>query len=195
MLRKYKFIAIGSIARVGKDTLCNLLIDEFNKIGLYARRFSFADALKEELSGLVDGLNLCVWTTNTEEKTLIRPLLVEYGKIRRKLSHGQYWWKQINPQIQLSIGRNEIPILTDCRYAEIKGTDELDFVKNNGGLLVDIDRLDENGVLFPPANKEEAENGPKLRANADFIITWNTVKDLNELRPYAKEIREKFLGA
>jgi hypothetical protein len=91
-LKYHSFIGISGSARSGKDTLCRALIRKFKKMNKKVERLSIAgDLIKKDLNSLIKNVaGIDTFTENTEEKELIRPLLVEYGKILRKKTKGRY---------------------------------------------------------------------------------------------------------
>ena len=88
-------IGICGNARCGKDTMAELIQEALADINVKSKKINLADSLKDELRDLVDKtLGIDVYTDNTEEKTIIRPLLVTWGShVRRKLDPN-VWIKQ-----------------------------------------------------------------------------------------------------
>lgn len=173
-------IGITGCARVGKDSFYQFAAEYFNSKGKTCERFAFADELKRDLEDFVfSKTGISVWTENTEEKSIIRPLMVEYGKIQRNLSKGQCWIKKLIPALPSSTA--DYIFITDARFAEFEN-DEASFIKSIGKLIhitrykTDIGFREEYG----PANEEEAKNDPKMKAAADFRFSWEDFKNDKE---------------
>ena len=125
---------------------------------------------------------------SNEEKELIRPLMVAYGKCRRSQTEGKYWTSLLSEKIKEFDNEDIIPIITDVRYIEYK-EDEYTWIKNYNGILIHISRKLDSGNLVPPANIEEKSNDNKLKAVADFSVCWETCQDTN----FLYELMEKNL--
>lgn len=183
----YPLIGISGAARVGKDTLCRALIREFKKINLIAIRKSIAgDTVKKDLQELLmQKLNIDSFTENTDEKTLLRPILVEYGKLMRNTSHGRYFIDNFE------YSRNTINIIPDIRYAEYK-RDELSWLKDESkGVLIFLEREE-----ISDANETEKINNKIIRNFADHYIRWgrldeNDEKEKTLINSYAREFLVK----
>ena len=82
-----KLIGLTGFARSGKDTFYIRAANYLANTDNLAFRFAFADVLKRECDPLLMlNAGISAFTSNPEEKELIRPLLVAYGTgIRRKL--------------------------------------------------------------------------------------------------------------
>jgi len=160
-------ISTCGLARSGKDTFCRLLIAKLSQRGIRAERFALADSLKEKmLPFLVENFNINVFDCTTEQKELIRPLLVDFGKIKRIQTEGKYWTRLLENQISQS--QAKVAIITDVRYDEYP-EDEIFWARNQmKALVVYISRT---GIV--PPNKEEAENDPRLRKAADYTVNWD----------------------
>ncbi len=175
---KNMLIACAGNATVGK----NCTVDCFKEIfpSLDIVEHSFALELRLELAEFVKKtLGISVFTKDPEEKKLIRPLLVAWGKIRRIQSNGTYWWKKIDGKVTEALNDKSIVFISDCRYMEYPGTDEYYWLKKKGGKVIYVTRFDENGVEIPPANDEEYLNGPKIKLEANYHLSWETTLDRN----------------
>jgi hypothetical protein len=190
-----RVIGLSGVAGSGKDTLFSLLALRNPKI----KRFALADYLKKEMSPFIKTLyGIDIFNCSREEKNLIRPILVSHGKIKRTITHGTYWTSKLTEEITkfLTEDPENIAIITDIRYAEYE-EDELHWLKNEmGGYLIHISLILENNQKLLPPNKEEEQNDPLLKKNADYRITWNKVepfsfKNLN-LLTHADKV-EKFI--
>ena len=147
----HNIIGISGAARSGKDTLCRGLLrvlkQEYNIEGI--RKSIAGDRIKEDLYELFQSkFNLNIFTEKSEEKELIRPLLVEYGKILRKRTQGRYFIENFKKQ------ENAINIITDIRYVEYP-KDEGYWIKNEiNGFLVFIERKN----IFDANDAEKSNN-------------------------------------
>lgn len=179
-------IGISGPARSGKDTLCNQFLEILNEMKISAYRSAFADQLKLECEKFIkDTLDIDVFTNDTEEKNIIRPMLVTWGThVRRKLDN-DIWIKKL----EQSMKNDSITIIPDVRFRN-----EFEFVKNNNGYIFFIDRIDNNGNAIPDANEDEIENNKFLRENCDSSFVWNTTEDKNILISIAFEIISNTIG-
>jgi len=176
-----KIIGISGVATSGKDTLCNLISRYLAQKNIETKRVALADKLKEDLKDfLIEKFNVDITKPTIEEKTLVRPILVSYGKVKRNLTKGTYWTNKINSDIDDLLNNNILPIITDIRYMEYP-EDEFSWLKKKNGVLIHISRLDSNDKLIPPANSEEKENDKMIKENADLSCTWKTQEDLDSL--------------
>lgn len=162
-----QIIGISGNALVGKDTLCNSMIKVFKeKYKLNANRISLAgDTVRLDMQKFIwDKFQIDVWNPTMEEKTLIRPLLVEYGRVQRELTKGRYFIDKFKP-----IG--DISIAPDVRYAENK-KDELYWITEEvDGFLIFLER---DGNF--PANSYEEVNNQKIKEKANLILNIPTFK-------------------
>ena len=180
----YSFIGISGSARSGKDTLCRALIRKFKKMNKKAERRSIAgDLIKKDLNSLIKKVaNIDTFTENNEEKELIRPLLVEYGKILRKKTKGRYFLDNFEEKT------NTIHIIPDIRYCEYE-KDEIYWLKNEkNGFLIYLERENIN-----PANETEEKNNVTIKTIADVCMYWkslneNDPEDLKKIDIFADEV-------
>jgi len=177
-------IGISGAARSGKDTLCRSLIREFKKVNKQAVRKSLAgDIIKNDLNILIQSkLNLNCFTENTKEKELLRPLMVEYGKLMRNKTHGRYFTSNF------LLEPDKINIIPDIRYAEYKN-DEIYWLKNEmNGFLIFLER---EGI--DSANQTEEDNNKKIKLKSHLYLKWNSLDENNPeqlkiIDDYAKRI-------
>jgi hypothetical protein len=179
-------IGLSGAAGVGKDTLCQVILDLFKECP--AKRYSVAgDFIKNDLDQLLQKtIGISAFTTNAEEKTNIRPLLVEYGRLMRNQTKGRYFIEKLENDI--NFGHQCIPIITDIRYAEYE-RDELFWLKNEkNGLLVFLDR---EGI--EPANEFEEKNNILLRNNCSLYFKVRSASDyISVLTPIAEKIIKSY---
>lgn len=192
-----KMIGLTGVARSGKDTFYSILKKYLEEKGIKSQRLAFADALKNELYEFTkDNFKIDLLNCTPEDKEIVRPLMVAYGKCRRSQTEGKYWTSTIEPKVNALIVDNKIPIITDVRYIEYKD-DEYSWLKSHNGLLIHISRKLNDGSFIPPANIEEKANDNKLKAVSDISITWETCQDVNFLyelmQKQFKNIYERYM--
>jgi len=190
-------IGLTGVARAGKDTFYSILNKYLKEKNISTQRLALADELKKELADFVEkkfkfDLNKC----DGHDKEMIRPLMVAYGKCRRTQSDGKYWTSLVDSRVKELKREKIIPIITDIRYIEYK-EDEYSWLKAHNGILIHISRKLDDGSYIPPANIEEKSNDNKLKAVADYCISWETCQDVNFLyelmQKHLKNIYEKYL--
>jgi hypothetical protein len=172
MIMDYPIIGIAGAARSGKDTLCKGLIKFFKSKNLKAERVSLAgDTIKKDLKTIIyKKTNIDSFTENIQQKTLIRPLLVEYGKLMRNITKGRYFIDFFERKEDI------IPIITDIRYAEYE-KDELYWLKKEvNGFLVFI----KHEFVFD-ANETEKRNNKLIKKEANYRLNWSTLDENNPL--------------
>lgn len=180
-------IGLCGNARCGKDTMARLIQEALADINVKSKKINLADSLKDELRVFVyDRLGIDVDTDNTEEKAIIRPLLVTWGtNIRRKLD--------VNIWIKKALEK----MTEQCVYIvpDIRFSNELAWLRQHNSYCIYIDRIDGENIV-PPANEDEAANNPILKANSDFQLTWQTVGDEKEkmLKQVAIEVLQKTIN-
>ena len=173
-------IGITGVATSGKDTLYLLLKKYFEEKGLKVQRYALADLLKKDLEKFVlDKFNLNIFELSKQDKELLRPVLVAYGKIKRINSSGRHWIDQINHLLE-SRDKATIPIITDIRYQEYEKDEAFWLKKENKGILIHISRI-YSGKLVPPANQEEMNNDKILKKESDYSLIWCTENNPEKL--------------
>ena len=176
-----KIIGISGVATSGKDTLYNLISRHLSEKNIITQRIALADKLKEDLHEFVlEKFKVDIMKPNIDDKTLVRPILVSYGKIKITITKGTYWTKMVEENIETLLKKKILPIITDIRYHEYP-EDEFYWLKKQGGILVHISRIGTDGKTISPANIEEKENDKRIKENADFAYTWETQDDLDTL--------------
>lgn len=190
-------IGLTGVARSGKDTFFSILKKYLEEKNIKSERLAFADNLKLELYDFTkQNFKIDLFKCDTEQKEMVRPLMVAYGKCRRSQSEGKYWTSLLDPKIKDLQKSNILPIITDVRYIEYRD-DEYSWLKSHDGILIHISRKLDDGSFIPPANVEEKANDNKLKAVADMSISWETCQDPNFLydlmQKQLKAVYEKYL--
>lgn len=173
-----KLIGVSGVARAGKDYFAKALEKHLEKQGYRVKRFALAYALKLDLRDLVKSkVGIDTFTEDSEEKAIIRPLLVAWGKVLRVVSKGQYWCNKLEDIIcEHSL---DFAIITDIRYDEYE-VDEIHFIKNNKGHLIHLTRRMDDGTILAPPNEDEAKNDPRMAAGASVRYTFPNFLKLTE---------------
>lgn len=201
-------IGCSGVARSGKDLFCSILKKQiFEKYGLTVTQMALANELKKDCEDFIKTkLGFDVWTDNTAEKNIFRPILVEYGFIKRTQTNGRYWVEKLTNSIKESTA--DIVLVSDIRYAHYD-VDEVQWLKNEmGGILVHISKfqwmvekstdVNQKKVFTPPPNEQERINDPKVHAMADYKFEWEDrvhdgVSDLLHDK-YLNDVVEKFVS-
>lgn len=173
---------IAGVARSGKDTLAKYIHKKLEKNGTIAAKISFASAVKIDLDVfLKEKLNISAFTEKTEEKNIIRPLLVAYGTdVCRNNIDKDFWVKKIQKRVETNIKNNIITIIPDVRYKN-----EIQWIKNLGGYVIHVSRC---GI--EPANLEEKANDPIVEKLSDYKLKWKNFSD--EKKTCTRHVAELF---
>jgi len=185
----YEPIGIAGNAFVGKDTLCNYLIQEFkNKHKIKAKRCSIAgDTIRKDLKSLLlKKASIDIYHNYPEEKELIRPIMVEYGRLMRKLTQGRYFINQI--ETKKNFGANFIPIIPDIRYSEYPFDEDHWLLNEKNGLLIYLERKD-----IKPANFFEKNNNKVLKQRANIVINVPNFNNMNDYLPKMQKNIDKIV--
>jgi hypothetical protein len=136
-----RILGLCGYAKVGKDTIAN-------KIGF--PRAAFADALKEDLEVIIrERFGIDVHKCLPHEKSLIRPVMVEWGRLGRAWDPA-HWIKRV--RIPVRCKYEERMVISDVRYAN-----EVQAIYDAGGVVV---YLWDDGI--EPANEEERQSFAEL---------------------------------
>ncbi len=170
-----KIIGICGNAGVGKNTMLECLDRYFieARLGL-CKYFSLGDICREEADPYCkEQFGISAYTKDREEKNLIRPIIVETVKIKKK-QNPNYYVNKIKAPIQAAIKSKYIPIFPDIRYPE-----EFNFLKKKKAIFIFIDR---DGC--PPANNEELTHNEYLKANSDYNVKIPTFQNPADVYDY-----------
>jgi hypothetical protein len=173
-------IGISGYARSGKDTFGESLQKVLGQYGIRAKTYALATQLKIDINFLTEGdFGINAFTKDDEEKKIIRPLLVGYGEAWRR-ADPEHWLSIIDSNLE----PRTLPIITDIRYEN-----EADYILENQGFLLNINRTLPDGNFVLAANKEEEENHPSVLSKCHFNLCWKTTEDKNEI----EQIVENFI--
>ena len=159
-----RIILISGFARSGKDTLANGLVKEFAKADKEAVVTKFAIALKRALQLALNDVGLGhidVFTEDTAEKEILRPLLVEFGKYCRAKDKNVFVNRTLKDvDAMLKQGKDAV-VISDCRYLN-----EAKLVRAYGANeLVEVDRFHIERRNNKAANDEEANSIAHMNVN------------------------------
>lgn len=106
-------------------------------------------------------------------------MLVGYGEAWRN-ANPDHWLEILDSNLE----PRTLPIITDIRYEN-----EADWVIENDGFILNLNRSLPSGNFVKAANKEEELNHPLVLQKCHFDLCWNTTEDQNEI----EEIVENFI--
>lgn len=184
-----KIIGISGLARSGKDLFTSVAQKILTEKGFKTERYALAYELKSDIKDLIfKQTKIDVFTENTEEKNIIRPMLVAYGDVMRKVSDGKYWTTKVENKISTS--KADFVFITDIRY-DVYPEDECYWLQRKmGGKLIHITKYQMAEApskrristakpvkIYEAApNEHELFNNPKVRAKADYAFEWEDYK-------------------
>lgn len=166
-------IFISGLARSGKNTFGDLIQQYLaEKHSITSRQFSFAEQLKSDLDPFLSKFGFNVWTEDTKEKTLIRPLCVAFGCAMRDKTGGQYWIDQL--EAKLLADNSQVKLVTDLRFPN-----EAQWAQNLGAKIIHLRKytpctISGIDVFDLPPNDEEFKNDPIVSIIADYHLKWPT---------------------
>lgn len=167
-------IGIGHQKQVGKDTVAEMLKEYYTAKGKYCYIYHFADALRKECA-----LRLGISVTTIElNKQLFRPFLQWYGTEYTKVFLGQpnYWTNELDFMLQNdNIPTSSIIIVPDTRFLN-----EVQWIRNQGGVLIKVSRLNNVENRVPDQHQSETE---LLNAGQWYdynMLNSGTLEDLKE---------------
>ncbi len=194
-----KIIGISGFARSGKDLFTTVAQRVLKEHGLETERYALAYELKSDLKDLIKTkLGIDVFTENTEEKNIIRPLLVAYGDVMRKTSGGKYWTQKVEQRIGKS--KSDVVFITDIRY-DFYPEDECTWIQYKmAGKLIHLTkyklstmpsgrRFSKNKItkIYDSApNEHESLNNPKVLKRADIAVEWQDYSDTMDVKEIDK---------
>ena len=172
-------IGISGLARSGKDTLAKNLADIIkDNLGLEVKILSFADRIKSQMQDVISkNYNIDPYTENTEEKEIIRDILVSHGETMKKIYGDTIWVDLIIDDIKQSKDKF-FPIISDVRFDF-----EANKVKDNNGLIIHISKIGNK-----PPNEIEEKNDPLVQKVAHICHSWPELEpdNMSECRDHAE---------
>lgn len=191
MTNKPLVIGIGGFARSGKDTFVKVARKILRENGYSSTKLAFADALKNEIDPfLKESYGISAWTDETQQKSIVRPLLVAHGCQKRLQSEGKYWIEKIDKDIEKS--DVDVIFVSDCRFpneaewlhqkwngwfVHLKKYSIKDLVYYAEQLDLGWKRIENKGekVYDEAPNFEEATNDPLCEKQADYKLELENV--------------------
>lgn len=189
-----RIILISGYARSGKDTLANDILWEFVNTKRQAAITKFANALKAALQLALNDVGLGhinVFTEDTREKELLRPLLVEFGKYCRAKDKNVFVNKTIEDVDALLAQGKEAVMISDCRYLN-----EAHLVRRFGAEHgIGVERVKIGRYGNKPANEEERESIEELNLHDNCEEGWTFPEgDTDGIKAWAKRIAGTNIG-
>ena len=176
-------IGISGLARSGKDTLANNLADIITtELGVEVKILSFADRIKQQMKDVInDNYKINPYTENTDEKEIIRDLLVCHGETMKKIYGKTIWADSVISDIKNS-KHKFFPIISDVRFDF-----EAERVKENGGFVIHISKEGNK-----PPNEIEAKNDPLVQKVSDICHFWPEYEpnDMTECKDHSQILWE-----
>jgi len=156
-------IGIGGLARAGKDTLAKHLSDIISKnMDVEVKILSFADQIKWQVKDICnDNYGISPYTENTEEKKIVRDILVCHGETMKRL-HGETIWADLIIDKIKNSKEKIFPIIPDVRFDY-----EVATVQKESGAVIHISKIGNK-----PPNDTEAKNDPLVKKTSDLSHTW-----------------------
>lgn len=203
------YIGICGVSRSGKNLFADIsrkiLKEEFS---LTSNSYALAYYLKKDCEFFVkEKLGMNVFSENTQEKSVFRPLLVWFGDVKRKQTEGRYWTEKL--QLDIEKDSADVVFVTDIRY-DWYAKDETYWIKEElKGKLIHIskythgfpadgrrirDDISKNldKIYIEPANDHELYNDPKVKAKADIQFEWEHIAYDNQ--PYEMLVNHSYLN-
>jgi len=179
-MNKKEYIGISGFARSGKNLFAEVAIDVLKGRGWECSTHSLAYLLKKECGPfLMDKFGISAFTEKTEEKNIIRPLLIWFGMEMRKRNR-RVWIDKLDAIIKHDPA--DFIFITDIRFSKFAG-DETDWLQNElNGKLIHISkyRVEDGSRFYVPAgSKDEEENDPLVKERADLRLEWEHLLSTN----------------
>lgn len=189
-------IGISGNYESGKDTFGNMLIKELGARGIKAKRFAYADKLKEfakEYFGWdgnkepdFDHLHMYSPEQGGDMQVLYiggRRLLQGIGQMMRDLIGKSFWVDVLMKDIEHC--SPTIAVITDMRYVT-----EIDMVRSLGGLTIKVTRPGHTG---DDHSSETEQNSKEFMTEIDECISND--KSWEDLRKHAARIAGQIFDA
>ena len=174
-------IGIAGLARSGKDTLAKNLSEIIKEdLGIEVKVYSFALPIRCQVGNLLeDYYHISPFTEDSDEKLIIRPLLVAHGEQMKQKFGKDIWLKELLGTIHEDLRYKEFfPIISDVRFDF-----EVEAIKNENGQVIHISKIGNE-----PPNEIEAKNDPLVQRVADICHSWPEYEpdDMSECKDHAQ---------
>ena len=203
-MNNVKLIGIGGVATSGKDLFFNISKEILRKNGHSAIRLAFADEVKKDLDPfLLEKVGISAFTSNPEEKKLIRPFIVAYSTTLMRKLKPNIWIEKLRYCIDnMEFKDNDVLFITDVRFEN-----ELLFIQNvYEGETIHIKKYNNvdggfDKSYISPANEEEAANDPLVEKYSNFRLEWENIEKRyvnfrrdGEKQDYASLVTNEYLN-
>ena len=170
-----QIFAVGAEKRVGKDTLCDRLIQNFKLSGISSVKLSLAEPLKNSCKCIVmNEFGIDIHNCSDQEKELVRPLLVTVAAVHRSRTRGHYFVNKLLNKIANSPSLNSLAAIfvSDLRFDEYGESDELETLKSVGAKIIHLGLVTPDGYYLKSNIESEIKNSPLIEKKADYPIFW-----------------------
>jgi len=174
-------IGFGHKAQQGKDLVAQFIIDAFgDKYDI--RRYSFADALKEEVAGHEEEIASTYGIPLTQDSTgKFRNVLQFWGEHKRS-ENPDYWIMRLASKVDLE--NPKVALIPDLRYKN-----EFEFIRDRKGYCVKVERFKDGHILLA----SDMDHSHLSETSLDYETEWwATIRctdgDIKDLRSSAIEL-------
>jgi hypothetical protein len=191
ILNQTHIIGIGSSAQQGKDTFFQLFKDK-TKNFFPCCRFALADELKASMRPqILREYGIDLFSCTIQEKESIRFLLIEEGRKKRENTKGLHWINCLEKTLDISeILSPKNPSKTLIFVTDIRYPEEVSWIKNKRGTLLNIQKILSDGNLKPITIPDEIVNSPIVKKQADYLIEWPETPDFGLLDVFVENFLE-----
>ena len=189
------YIGVSGFARSGKNLFCDIAQKVLKeKYNLTSKTYALAYFLKKDCEPFIqEKLGLSAFSEKTEDKNAFRDMLVWYGGVKRKQSHGRYWTGLLYEELKNDT--NDVNFISDIRYVEYVDDEVFWLKKQLGGKLIHVSKYtygfptdgrhyrinDKSKKIYGEApNQHEALNDPKIRFLADYKVEWEQIVSVDK---------------
>lgn len=180
-------IGFCGYARSGKDTACEFMLKNLKHKNRSTKIYSFGDSLRSfafDLNVYIpelkmyyqDIINLHGYENAKDNFPEFRSHLVKIGNGARKNISQDIWLNSVKEKIEKD--NCDVALIKDVRYSN-----EVEFILNNGGIIVYIDRLN-NG----PSNNVEKESIKKIINKFNDCDNFITVENKGDIKSFHQEL-------
>lgn len=194
-----QIFAVGAEKRVGKDTLCDRLIQNFKLSGIQSVKLSLAEPLKNSCKCIVmNEFGIDIHNCSDQEKELVRPLLVTVAAVHRTRTRGHYFVSKLLNKIVNSPSLNSLNAIfvSDLRFDEYGESDELETLRNVGAKIIHLGLITPDGSSLKSNIESEIKNSPLIEKKADYPMFWfqekNKPAEINNLfvENFARQLKK-----
>ncbi len=185
------YIGITGPARVGKDTVADILTDELNscafKRGFEGTvcRYSFTAPIKAALQQMFN------WSSRHTNGDL-KEEMTDLGFTPRLAMQtlGTDWGRSLSKDLWIEVAKRNTPNYRFVLIPDVRFENEADFIRDHGA-LIHVSRGDRELVEINGIVGHTSENGVKRTAEDYFIINQF---DINTLEDYVYDVLDDILN-